>query len=75
MTEERFLQKDFKSMLALGRNFKVGDLCNYNYNDLILLPSGIRIVFITFPLHYFTVILIFILFLICVTFLNVYVFI
>ena len=46
MTDERFFQKDFKSMSALGRNFKVGDLYNY-YNDLIL-PSGIKIVFITF---------------------------
>ena len=38
MTGERLFQKDFKSMSALGRNFKVGDL--YNYYDDQTWPSG-----------------------------------
>ena len=42
MTDERLFQKDFRSMSALGRNFKVGDMYNY-HNDQIL-PSGINIV-------------------------------
>ena len=36
MTDERFFQKDFKSMSALGRNFKVGDLYNQGRAD----PNG-----------------------------------
>ena len=35
MGDEKRFQKNFKSMSALGRNFKLGDLYNYR-NDLIL---------------------------------------
>ena len=49
MADERLFQKDFKSMSALGRNFKLGDLYNY-HKDLILPGMKLMYNLVTFYL-------------------------